>query len=146
MSSHSIKSISFLFPPIIILSSHFQPHLIMYHIRSLLWSAFLYSSVVMLSRALSSIVVKALWYKPEGCGLDTQSGEWIFSFRPHQALGFTQSVTEISTISGKIMFLGSRAWPVHKADNLTTICEPVLDTVGSLTSHNTIGVHGLLRG
>jgi hypothetical protein len=43
--------------------------------------------------------------------------------------------------------MGSKEWPVRKADNLTTVCEPiVLDIVGSLTSHNTIGLQGLLRG
>jgi hypothetical protein len=35
------------------------------------------------------------------------------------ALEFTQPLTEMITRSGKIMFLGSRAWPVRKADNLT---------------------------
>jgi hypothetical protein len=38
------------------------------------------------------------------------------------------------------MFLGSKARPVRKADNLTAICE---STVGSSTSHNPIGLHGL---
>jgi hypothetical protein len=42
------------------------------------------------------------------------------------------------------MFLGSRARPVRKANNLTAICE--LDSVGSLTSYNPIGLHSLLRG
>jgi hypothetical protein len=46
-----------------------------------------------------------------------------------------------------IMFLGSKVHPVRRADNLTAICEPiVLDNMGSLTSHNPIGLHGLLRG
>jgi hypothetical protein len=45
------------------------------------------------------------------------------------------------------MFMGSRARLVRKADNLTTIYEPiVLDNVGSLTSHKPIGLHGLLWG
>jgi hypothetical protein len=38
-------------------------------------------------------------------------------------LGFTQPLTDMSTRSRKIMFVGSRVWPVQKADNLTTICE-----------------------
>jgi hypothetical protein len=42
-----------------------------------------------------SIVVKALCYKPEGSGFE--------------ALGFTQPLTEMSTRSIKIMFLGSKA-------------------------------------
>jgi hypothetical protein len=33
------------------------------------------------------------------------------------------------------MFLDSKVWPVHKADNLTTSC---LEDMGSLTSHSTV--------
>jgi hypothetical protein len=43
----------------------------------------------------------------------------------------------------EIMFVGSRARQVRRADNLAPVC---LDNVGSLTSHNPIGLHGLLRG
>jgi hypothetical protein len=43
----------------------------------------------------------------------------------------------------KIMFLVSRVRPARKAHKLTAICEP---SVGSSTSHNYIGLHGLLRG
>jgi hypothetical protein len=44
------------------------------------------------------------------------------------------------------MFLGSRVRPVRKDDNLTAICgADCLDNVGCLTSHNAIGLHGLLR-
>jgi hypothetical protein len=50
----------------------------------------------------------------------------------------------MSTTSRKIMFLGSTALPVLKVDNLTTICEPIV-TVGSLTSHNLILLHGVFR-
>jgi hypothetical protein len=39
------------------------------------------------------------------------------------------------------MFLGSKVWRVRKVDNLTTICEPIV-----LTSHNPIGLQGLLQG
>jgi hypothetical protein len=42
-----------------------------------------------------------------------------------------------------IMFLGSKVRRVRKADNLGADC---LDNVGSLTSHNPIGLQGLLRG
>jgi hypothetical protein len=42
------------------------------------------------------------------------------------------------------MFLGSKVRRVRKADNLTTIYEPIV--VGSLTSHNPIGLQGLLTG
>jgi hypothetical protein len=37
------------------------------------------------------------------------------------------------------MFLQNRARPVRKADNLTAMCEPI----GSLTSHNPTGLHGV---
>jgi hypothetical protein len=44
------------------------------------------------------------------------------------------------------MFLGSKVRRVRRADKLTAICEPnCLDNVGSLTSHNPIGLHGPLR-
>jgi hypothetical protein len=44
------------------------------------------------------------------------------------------------------MFLGSKVWLVRKADNLTAIWAEYLDNVGSLTSYNSIGPHGLLQG
>jgi hypothetical protein len=47
--------------------------------------------------------------------------------RPHLALGFTQPLTEMSTSNIKlIMFLGSKARPVRRADNLTAIREPIV--------------------
>jgi hypothetical protein len=33
-----------------------------------------------------------------------------------------------------------------EADDLIAICEPIVQTVGSLTSHNLIGLHALLWG
>jgi hypothetical protein len=44
------------------------------------------------------------------------------------------------------MFLGSRARPVRRADTRTSTCEAVVQSVGFLTSHNPIGLHGLLQG
>jgi hypothetical protein len=41
------------------------------------------------------------------------------------------------------MFLESRVRPVRGAHNFTAIC---LDNVGSLTSHNPIGLHGPVTG
>jgi hypothetical protein len=43
------------------------------------------------------------------------------------------------------MFLGSKVRLVRKADRLTAISEPSVYNVGSLTSHNPIGLQGLLR-
>jgi hypothetical protein len=40
------------------------------------------------------------------------------------------------------LFVGKER-PAHKADNLTAICEPI---VGTSTSHNPMGLHGLLQG
>jgi hypothetical protein len=79
--------------------------------------------------ARGSIVVEALCCKPEGRGFDSRWGEFVYFayfFKPHYALGITQPVTEMSTWSSKIMFLGSRARPPREADNLTAICEPIV--------------------
>jgi hypothetical protein len=54
------------------------------------------------------------------------------------ALGFTQPLTETSTIN----LPGGKAQPACKGDNLTAIC---LDKVGSSMSHNPIGLQGLLQ-
>jgi hypothetical protein len=45
---------------------------------------------------------------------------------------FTQPLTEMSTRSRNIMFLGSKARPVRRADNLTAICEPIAWQCGIL--------------
>jgi hypothetical protein len=47
-------------------------------------------------------------------------------FSPSMALGFTQPITKIKIRRRKIMFLGNRARPVHKANNLTANCEPTV--------------------
>jgi hypothetical protein len=44
------------------------------------------------------------------------------------------------------MFLGSKLRPVQEADKITAIYESILDNVGSLTSHNPIGIYDLLLG
>jgi hypothetical protein len=47
----------------------------------------------------------------------------------------------------KIIYLGSRARPVRRADKpCRYLWADCLDNVGSLTSHNPIGLHGLLCG
>jgi hypothetical protein len=44
-----------------------------------------------------------------------------------KALRFSQPLSEMSTRNRKIiMFLGSKARLVRRADNLTTICEPTV--------------------
>jgi hypothetical protein len=59
------------------------------------------------------------------------------------ALGSTQPLTEMSTRN----LPGDKGLPARGADNLTAICEPiVLGNVGASTSHNRMGLHGLLQG
>jgi hypothetical protein len=65
------------------------------------------------------------------------------SFRPNQALGFTQSLTKVVTRSRKITFLGSRARPVRRADSLTVMRPDYLNNVGSLRIHNPVDFHTL---
>jgi hypothetical protein len=93
--------------------------------------------------AHGTVVLKVQCYKLEGHGSETQWGEWIFPIYLilPAALGHgicSASNNEMSARSRKIMILGGKAWPVCRAD--------CLDTVGSLTSHNPIGLHGLLQG
>jgi hypothetical protein len=59
------------------------------------------------------------------------------------ALELTQSLTEISTRN-----LPEAKWrPELKADSLTAICEPIIwKNVEASTSHNPVGLHGLLQG
>jgi hypothetical protein len=49
------------------------------------------------------------------------------------ALGSTQPLPGI--------FLGGKGRPARKADNLTAVCE----AVGASTSHNPVGLQGLLQ-
>jgi hypothetical protein len=61
------------------------------------------------------------------CSIFRVEFQFTYSFRPHQALGFTQLLTEMSTRNIKIiMFLGSKVRLVHKADSLTAIYEPIV--------------------
>jgi hypothetical protein len=68
-------------------------------------------------------VVKALFYKPEDRGFETDKGK---RQKAALAVGITQPLTVMSTRSRKIMFLGCKARPVRRADNLTVICEPIV--------------------
>jgi hypothetical protein len=59
------------------------------------------------------------------------------------AMGSTQALTEMSTRNR----LGGKRRPERKADNLTAICESTAyKIVGASTSHNLMGLHGLLQG
>jgi hypothetical protein len=58
------------------------------------------------------------------------------------ALGPTQPLTEMSTRN----LPGGKGRPARTADNLTAICEPIAyKNVGASTSHNPMGLHGLLH-
>jgi hypothetical protein len=59
------------------------------------------------------------------------------------ALRSTQLLTQMST--GNLS--GSKGRLAHKADNLTTVCEPIcLENAEASKSHNPICLHGLLQG
>jgi hypothetical protein len=94
-----------------------------------------------------SVLNKALCYKPEGRGLHTPWGEWIVSIYlilpASLGPGIYSASNRNSTRSRKVMLLGSRALPVQPVRHLWADC---LDNVGSLTPHNPVGLHGLLRG
>jgi hypothetical protein len=59
------------------------------------------------------------------------------------ALGSTQPRTEMSTRN----LHGGEGRPARKADNLAAMCEPIVKIKGGAsTSHNSMGLHGLLQG
>jgi hypothetical protein len=65
-------------------------------------------------------MVEALFYKPQGGGFESPLGNWIFFqftnyFQPHHGPGIYSASNEMST---RKIFLGSRACPARKADNL----------------------------
>jgi hypothetical protein len=60
------------------------------------------------------------------------------------AMGPIQPLTEMSTRN--LPGAGEGRRPARKADNLTAICEPTVENVGASTSHNPMGLHGLLQG
>jgi hypothetical protein len=73
-------------------------------------------------------LVEALCYKLEGHWFNSWWDHRIFSNLSNpsshtMALGFTQPLTEMNTTG---VFLEGKAQSAHKADNLTTICEPVV--------------------
>jgi hypothetical protein len=58
------------------------------------------------------------------------------------ALASTQLVTKMSTRK----LSGSKGRQARKAHNLTAICEPIIKkNVGASTSHNPVGLHGVLQ-
>jgi hypothetical protein len=58
------------------------------------------------------------------------------------ALRSTQPLTEMSTRN----LTWGKERPARMTDHLTAICEPdYLENVGASTSHNRMGLHGLLQ-
>jgi hypothetical protein len=77
--------------------------------------------------ARGGVVVKALFYKPEGRGFQTRWGEFLNVPNPSGCTRPWDFLTEMSIRNIKIiMFLGSKVRRVRKADNLTAICEPIV--------------------
>jgi hypothetical protein len=61
---------------------------------------------------------------------------------PTMVLGSTQLLIELSTRN----LPGGKGLPVRKADNLTAIWAEYPENVGASTSHDPMGLHGLLQG
>jgi hypothetical protein len=76
-----------------------------------------------------SYLVEALCYKPESRGFDFWRGQWIFrltkSFQPHYCFGGDSSDNRNEY---RNIFLGSKARPACKSDNLTAICHCACST------------------
>jgi hypothetical protein len=87
-------------------------------------------------------LVEALCYKPEGRGFDPMRSLDFWNLpNPSSrttALGSTRPPTEMRTTNHP----GGKGRQVRKADNLTDC----LENVAASTSHNRMGLHGLLLG
>jgi hypothetical protein len=95
----------------------------------ILFSAFIFETLQIGKGARGSVVVKALCYKPEGRGFETRWGEWFLSIYLILLAALGPGVYSASNRNEyqkhKIMLLGSKAWPICRADNFTDICEPI---------------------
>jgi hypothetical protein len=71
-------------------------------------------------------LVEALCYKLEGHGFESQWGGFFINLPNPSSrtmtLGLTQPLTEMSTMN----LPGGKGRPVCKADNLASICEPIV--------------------
>jgi hypothetical protein len=71
-----------------------------------------------------SVVVKALCYKPKDRGFETRWGELLcFQFSIDPGV-YSASDRNAYQKQKNNVFVGSRARPVRRADNLTSICDP----------------------
>jgi hypothetical protein len=74
-------------------------------------------------------VVKELCYNPEvAVSTPEEVNEFFNLSNPsgHSSPWFTQSLTELSTIIIKIIFMGSKLQPVSWVDNCAAICEQIV--------------------
>jgi hypothetical protein len=93
---------------------------------------------------------KALFYKPEGRGFETRRGEWHFSIYlilsavrgpgVYSAANRNENQKQ-KNVSWQQSAAGAYDWQPHRH-----LWADYLDSVGFLTSHNPIGLQGLLRG
>jgi hypothetical protein len=98
----------------------------------------------------SSVVVEALCYKPECHGFETRWSNLVFSIYlilpASLGLGVYSPSNRNEYHKQKKCFWGvQRDWFV-RLTTLPAFWADCLDNVGSSTSHNPIGIHGLLRG
>jgi hypothetical protein len=101
--------------------------------------------------ARGNVVVKALCCKSEGRGFETRWGEWHFSIylilppAPGPGVYTASNRNEYQKQKNKVYeeWSAACAWGWQPYCHLWADC---LDNVGSPTSHNPIGLHGLLRG
>jgi hypothetical protein len=115
--------------------------------RSLpLFVRFSFFTSFLTSEAVAQLI-EALCYKPKSRGFDPDEvigfSNWPNPSSRTMALGSTQPLTEMSTRN----FPGGKWRTARKADNLTSICKTVVwKNVRASTSHNPMGLHGLLQG
>jgi hypothetical protein len=66
---------------------------------------------------------------------------------PMRSLDFSVDLILPAALEMSTRNLPGGKWPARKADNLTATCEPIVwKNVGASTSHNPMGLHGLLQG
>jgi hypothetical protein len=77
-----------------------------------------------------SVVIEALYYKPEGRWFENRWGEWIFSIYLILPAALDPGVYSASNRNEyqkqKNNISESRARPVRKTGNLISICEPIV--------------------
>jgi hypothetical protein len=100
---------------------------VMYSLRN--WRGFLRALLFPLPIYIQATAT-TIFTSWEVAGSRPNDVKWDFSvdliLRAALCHGFTQPRTEISIRNRTIMFIGSRARPVRRADKFTAICEPIV--------------------